>query len=170
MNKDVRGRIVLHVYDPEDWRKRRSDHPTDPGWETGTYSACHENVRKNAERGDWILDAIVYKNRDEKYIGIRSMFQVSRVKDDVLYFDEYWLAKGPKPTKLTCNDIRDLRADLQLGNGLVEEMQRVLRSAIWLRGDSFAGFVNRLKGTMRLRRPSGKVELERSAICKGCSR
>lgn len=72
------------------------NHPTDPNWESGSYTICHESVRQLLGKPDKVIDVVV---RGTLPI-IRSAFVISRAegqgKSRKLYFDEYYFA-GDEP-------------------------------------------------------------------------
>ncbi|TET89582.1 MAG: hypothetical protein E3J35_09240 [Methanomassiliicoccales archaeon] len=67
-------------------------HAIDPGWEVGTYSVCHPDIRRYTDAGARIFDVVAKDGRGV----IRSAFVVTKVRNTsdsrVLYFDEFYFA------------------------------------------------------------------------------
>lgn len=77
------------------WRLRDwNDHPNDPGWEEGTYSECHDDLRSDVQEGDIIFDTVYYDDPSRTSPIIRSVFVVKDVSDDILYFDDFIFLDG----------------------------------------------------------------------------
>ncbi len=81
--------------DDDRWRLRDWDsHPNDPGWEVGTYSLCHMELRAKVREGDIVFDTVYPGQSARTDPIIRSVFVVKDTSDHVLSFDEFVFLDG----------------------------------------------------------------------------
>lgn len=100
----------------ERWRLRDWDsHPNDPGWENGTYSECHAELRSKVQRGDIVFDTVYVGRPTGDSPVIRSAFVVDDASDQVLSFSHYWFFDG--------EPIKGIRANMSRGHKRLDEAQ-----------------------------------------------
>lgn len=94
--ESVHQRLKEHQSGDEDkWRLRDwDDHPNDPGWEIGTYSSCHGELREKARTGDIIFDTVYPGRPVDTTPIIRSVFVVEDISDNELSFSEFIFLDG----------------------------------------------------------------------------
>ena len=162
--------MLLHKHGIN-WRDRHPDHPNDPGWERGTYSECHKQVRRAINEGEWLLDAVHLGRGSRSFVAVRSMFLVSSKVGDILQFDRYWFARDDYPPRVSRDDLRRIRPDIlqrSIANQTTQ-MMGPLRAGVELHGPRFDRFVRELRRSMILRRPVFRSRSTRNRGCKGCS-
>lgn len=161
------GRILIHKHGA-DWHTRHPDHPTDPGWESGTYSRCHARIRRAMEPGEWLLDAVSV----DGLLGVRSLFQIRAKVGEVLLFTQYWFAEGDLPVGVSASELRRIRPDA-LVRRLHDESRQLLgplRSGMRLGGTEFESLLHRLQRSMTRRLTRRIRSAASTGSCPGCER
>ncbi len=119
--KSVRSRLGerFHVSSDHMWLvKNFLKHPSDPGWEDGTYCLCHLAFRNRADTGSLVADTVNvqgdHRVRSAFYVREKRACRVWRGTD--LLFDEYYFAKG-EPFSITARFTRATANNGQALNG-----------------------------------------------------
>jgi hypothetical protein len=119
LRASVRSRIGerFHVSSDRMWLvKNFLEHPSDPGWEDGTYCLCHLTFRNRADKGLLVADTVNVRGdhrvRSAFYVREKRACPVWRGTD--LLFDKYYFTKG-EPFSVT---VRFTRATANYGQAL----------------------------------------------------
>lgn len=81
--------------DDDRWRLRDwDDHPNDPGWENGTYTHCHGELRAKVRSGEIVFDTVYPDRPAGDSPIIRSAFVVEDATDHELSFSGFIFLDG----------------------------------------------------------------------------
>jgi hypothetical protein len=105
-------RLKQYQVDIDDnWRLRDWDnHPSDPGWEVGRYTECHDDLRKKIQANEIVFDTVLPGRVGSSRPIIRSAFLIEQVADNELEFSQFVFLNGDANQGVEADIIRGYKS------------------------------------------------------------